>query len=65
MSMNGNIYENFIFEIRYDKLKNLFLIPIDSVNSIFEKLEPYCRKKKYNLVSVPEFVYKILKNPVM
>ena len=22
MSMNGNIYENFIFEIKYDKLKN-------------------------------------------
>ena len=61
--MNGAIYENFIFNIKYDKDKNLFIIPIDSVNSIFDKLEPYCRKKRLNLVGVPEFVHKIVKNP--
>ena len=62
--MNGTIYENFIFNIKYDEAKNLFIIPIDSVNSIYDKLEPYCRKKRLNLVGVPEFVHKIIRNPI-
>ena len=44
-------------------MKNLFAFRKDTINYIYEKLEPYCRKKKLNLVSIPEFVYKILENP--
>ena len=38
----------------------MFAFKINSIKLIYEKLEPYCRKKKLNLVGVPEFVYKIL-----
>jgi hypothetical protein len=54
--------EHGIFTIKYDQSKNLFIFPRNCVNIIFEKLEPYCRKKKVNLVSIPEFVFSILES---
>ncbi len=58
--MNNTFYSNF--SIKYDAERKIFVFPKDSINSFYEKLEPYCRKKRINLVSVPEFVYKILEN---
>ena len=58
--MNHNIYNNF--SIKYDKIKKMFIIPRDSINTFFERLDPYARKKKLNLISVPNFVYRFLDN---
>jgi hypothetical protein len=62
--MDGNIYENLVMHIKFDKIKGIFVIPKDSVNFIFDKLEPFCRKKRINLVGIPEFVFKIIEHPV-
>lgn len=62
--MDGNIYENLVLHIKFDKLKGIFVIPKNSVNHIYDKLEPFCRKKRINLVGIPEFVFKIIEHPV-
>lgn len=53
-----------VFHIQFDPDRNLFLFPINCINIIFEKLEPHCRKKRFNLIGVPEFVHKFLQKPV-
>ena len=50
------------FSITYDKIRKMFIFPRDTLNSFYERLEPYCRKKKINLVGVPEFVFKFIEN---
>ena len=60
--MNLTVYSNF--SIDFDKDKKMFVFNKNTINSIYEKLEPYCRKKRLNLVGVPEFVYKILEKVV-
>ena len=54
--------DHSVFAIKYDNSKNLFIFPRSCVNIVFEKLEPYCRKKKINLVCIPEFVFTILES---
>jgi hypothetical protein len=61
--MNGMIYDRLTLRVTQDRDKNLFIIPRDSVNYMYDKLEPYCRKKRINLSGVPDFVYKIIENP--
>ena len=58
--MNRNIYANF--SIQYDKIKKMFVFSRDSINTFYEKLEPYARKKKLNFIGVPDFVYRFLDN---
>jgi len=62
--MSGRIYDNLTLNITFDQDKNMFVIPKDSINFIFNKLEPFCRRKRLNLVGVPEFVYRIVEAPI-
>ena len=44
----------------YDEEKNLYTFPLDKMLDIYEQIEPYCNRKRLNLVGVPEFVFKII-----
>lgn len=46
--------------IDYNEEKNLYTFPLDNMLQIYEQIEPYCQKKRLNLVGVPEFVFKII-----
>ena len=62
-NMNGMMFNKIILTVRHDQTKNMFVVPKDSIYFFYEKLEPYCRQKKYNLINVPEFVFKIVEHP--
>ena len=46
--------------VLYDEVKNLYTFPLDKMLNIYEQIEPYCNRKRLNLVGVPEFVFKII-----
>ena len=46
--------------VDYDEEKNLYTFPLDRMLDIYEQIEPYCNRKRLNLVGVPEFVFKII-----
>jgi SNF2 family DNA or RNA helicase len=51
------------FRIRYDSQRKIFVFPRACLNLMFDKLEPYAKKRKVNLIGVPDFVFKFLEAP--